>query len=66
MAEPETEIDTLDRLEAALARIAAHAGGHNPQQAAAGPDRVAVAAALDRIIGQLRAALAAADGEEQI
>jgi hypothetical protein len=59
MSEPETEIDTLDRLEAALGRIAACAGGRRESR----PDeqRRQVAEALDRMIVQLRAALAATE-----
>lgn len=57
MSEPETEIDTLDRLEAALGRIAASAG--RPDRPRPDEQRRQVAEALDRMIGQLRAALAA-------
>lgn len=56
MTEPETEIDTLDRLEAALGRIAARAA--RTDAAAAACTRTDVAAALDRLIVQLRDALA--------
>ena len=54
MADNDAEADVLERLEAALGRIAAHA------QAAAEPsvDAVAIAARLDRLIGQLQDALA--------
>lgn len=61
MAEPETENDTLDRLESALTRIAAHA---KPSDGGEGDERARVVSALDRVIAQLRAALAAADDEE--
>ncbi|HEX7390866.1 MAG TPA: hypothetical protein VF286_12195 [Acidiphilium sp.] len=62
MSEPETEIDTLDRLESALARIAEHAAA----PARPGLDRQNLAASLDRIITTLREALAATDHPEQI
>lgn len=63
MAETETEIQTLDRLEAALVRIAAHAGGVKPDAGA--EERAEIAAALDRIIVQLRTALDEVDRMEQ-
>ncbi|MGC9270405.1 hypothetical protein [Acidiphilium sp.] len=58
MSEPETEIDTLDRLEAALGRIAEHV---NRPAGRSSPDatRQSVVIALDRMIVQLREALAA-------
>jgi sarcosine oxidase gamma subunit len=67
MTEPETEIDALDRLEAALGRIAAHAAdgkfapelpGSNAVAVADSTARTDMAAALDRLIVQLRDALA--------
>lgn len=72
MTEPETEIDALDRLEAALVQIAAHT--HERQIAAAIPahagaeppcTRHEVAASLDRVIAQLRDALASVGQAEQ-
>ena len=60
MTEPETEAETLDRLEAALSRIAAHAAPdarpaqHEPAQQAPDP---AIIAALDIMIARLRSAL---------
>ncbi|MDD2878043.1 MAG: hypothetical protein PHT60_13410 [Acidiphilium sp.] len=60
MTEPETEIDTLDRLEAALGRIAAHAAAPTRPHIA----RTDIAAALDRVIKQLRDALAASGPAE--
>lgn len=66
MAESETEIQTLERLEAALARIAAHAGTARPASGDGdGQERAKIAAALDRIIAQLREALDDADRTEQ-
>ncbi len=61
MSEPETEIDTLDRLDAALTRIAAHAAAPSRPNL----DRQELATALDRIIATLREALAATDHPEQ-
>lgn len=61
MSEPETEIDTLDRLEAALARIGAHAAAPSRSDL----DRRDLATALDRIIATLRDALATTDHPEQ-
>ncbi len=63
MAEQETEIQAIERLEAALARIAAHAA--RPAPPGGGDGRAEVAAALDRMIEQLRAALDEADRVEQ-
>lgn len=65
MPEPETEMETLDRLEAALARIAAEAAGPPSPDRNGDHARADIAAALDRIIAQLRDALAAADQPEQ-
>lgn len=64
MDEPETEFQTLERLEAALARIAEHASPKSaaPDDAAA---RAEIAGALDRVIAQLRDALAEADHAER-
>lgn len=64
MADPETEIQTLERLEAALARIAEHAGPKSGESDdAAG--RAEIARSLDRVIALLREALAEADHVEQ-
>ena len=60
MTEPESEAETLDRLEAALSRIAAHAAPdarparHQPAPQTADP---AIIAALDIMIARLRSAL---------
>lgn len=66
MSEPETEAETLDRIEAALTRIAA-ATASLRRRTGAGPDepgsealRAEVAASLDGMIASLRDAL----GEE--
>ena len=56
MTEPETEIDTLDRLEAALGQIAARTARTDTTPSAC--TRMDVAQALDRLIAQLRDALA--------
>ena len=63
MAEPEDEAaEALRRIEAALERIARHVTGR-PAEAPA-PERAKLAARLDALIAQLRAALdGAAEGE---
>jgi hypothetical protein len=53
MPESETEAETLERLEAALRKIAGAA--HRPVNVA--PDRAALTAALDKAISRLRAGL---------
>ncbi|HQT59876.1 MAG: hypothetical protein B7Z59_10700 [Acidiphilium sp. 37-67-22] len=60
MVEQETEIQAIERLEAALARIAAHVA--KPAEAERRDD---IKDALDRMIGQLRAALDEAERVEQ-
>lgn len=65
MTEPETETETLNRLEAALARIAAHVNAHvnahAPQAqgntAASNPVDPSILNALDAMITRLRSAL---------
>jgi len=71
MTEPETEAETLDRLEAALARIAAHVKAPAPpaQAAMESSHQVdpTILNALDAMITRLRSVLdepAAANGEE--
>jgi hypothetical protein len=61
MSETETEAETLERLEAALLRIAHHA---RPQHHAGGPeiDRAALIKSLDLMIARLRGALNPANG----
>lgn len=63
MAEPEDEAaEALRRIEAALERIARHATGRPAEEPA--PERAKLAARLDMLIAQLRAALdGAADTE---
>ncbi len=55
MTEPETEAETLDRLEAALARIASHLAPRNA--APKPPPDAKIVEALDAIIAQLRAVI---------
>ena len=60
MTEPETEAETLDRLEAALSRIAAHAAPAARREQQDSPPQQAdpaIIAALDIMIVRLRSAL---------
>ena len=58
MAESDAEANALERLEAALDRIAARAQADRPPATAVpAVDTDAVSARLDRLIGQLRGAL---------
>jgi hypothetical protein len=60
LAENEDPVDAASRLEEALERIAQHA--HRPPSAPLGTDTARIAARLDTLIAQLRAALGAASG----
>ncbi len=62
MADGEAEADALERLEAALDRIAARAEPRGARPMAT--DTTAVAARLDRLIAQLQDALADATSPE--
>jgi hypothetical protein len=68
MTESETEAETLERLEAALLRIAhlARPPSHPPQPGSdANIDREALIRSLDLLIARLRAGLNPANGNPQ-
>jgi hypothetical protein len=60
LAENEDPADAASRLEEALERIARHA--QRPHAVPPGADTARIAARLDALIAQLRAALGAASG----